>query len=79
MALSFWDTVLGHQLADTLNRELPRLTRKRIQYTKLLDTDKVLNYVKSEIDAGNCYVGMVKDRESGRILVIMEKYSDTKE
>ena len=71
--LSFWDTMLGQRLAETLNRELPRLNRKKEQYTKLIKEEQAVAYIETEIAAGNHFIGHVKDAETGYVLIIMEK------
>ena len=49
--LSFWDTMLGQRLAETLNQELPRLNRKKEQYTKLINEEQAVAYIETEIAA----------------------------
>lgn len=71
--LSFWDTMLGQRLAETLNRELPRLNRKKEQYTKLIKEEQAVAYIETEITAGNRFISHVKDAETGYVLIIMEK------
>ena len=37
--MDFWDTVLGHRLAETLVHTLPQLTEKPKQFTVKCDSD----------------------------------------
>lgn len=46
--LTFWETRRGMQLADTLIRELPKLTKKKevVQYAATLKCEDVCCYIK---------------------------------
>lgn len=73
--MSFWDTIRGHQLADTLIRELPNLTRKRKQILICSDSneglDQIFRLIKEE---GYLYVGTFKTKSCiNENIVVLEK------
>ena len=49
MSLTFWDTVRGTRLADTLIRELPKLTGKKHQIVEMYSADNLIA-VKKEME-----------------------------
>lgn len=68
--MNFWDTVLGNRLAETLVRELPRLTNRE-QYCKEVAEDKVSEYIKGELDRGSLFVNAIPTGNG--FLIIMER------
>lgn len=53
MAVTFWDTIRGTRLADTLIRELPKLTERRKQHAVTYDKDESLaDTINYMIDTG---------------------------
>lgn len=73
MELSFWDTRLGQELAETLIRELPKLTRKRKQYTERLSGKEVIPYLEKELANGKRFVTYMRDPRSYDYIVFMEE------
>lgn len=53
MSLTFWDTVRGHQLADTLIRELPNCNEKGRQTILPLKKEQDVEDLQSELARGN--------------------------
>lgn len=49
--MTFWDTVRGTRLADTLTRELPKLTKKRDKKQKIMVLDSP-EEIQKKIDSG---------------------------
>lgn len=49
MSLIFWDTVRGTRLADTLIRNLPKLTEKKHQIVEMYSADNLIA-VKKEME-----------------------------
>lgn len=72
--LTFWETRRGMQFADTLIRELPKLTKKKevVQYTATLRCADVHAYIRKKLEMGSRFVGVV-DTKDGRLTVIMEQ------
>lgn len=69
--LTFWDTVRGTRLADTLIRELPKLTKERKQETiRVLSGVSVADVVEVKIKEGKRYVTQIPAGED--VLVIFE-------
>ena len=69
---SFWDTAQGQNLARTLIEHLPRMVKRRKQYTFLTDKKSIADRVRQEIDRGNLFVSAIP-YEKGLACVIMEK------
>lgn len=84
----FWDTVKGINLAETLERELPRLTEKldiliqtnltatkpEKQMAEYVEKDQVQQYIKKQIDHGYCFVDLIPGRTpQDDVLVILKK------
>ena len=73
--LTFWDTVRGVQLADTLIRELPKLTKSSSrQY--LIETG---SYAEAIVSLKDVYantddkvVQVLSDTETGAVTLVME-------
>ena len=65
--LTFWETRRGMQLADTLIRELPKLTKKKevVQYAATLKCEDVHEYICRKLETGSRFVGV--DRKSTRL------------
>lgn len=71
--MSFWDTVLGHQLAETLVRELPKLNRKKKQETFRLKDEESDAYLSKAINEdGYRFAGSYVDSK-GVTVVVLEK------
>ena len=70
---TFWNTILGTELAKTLIRELPKIAEPKEQYTMTIENQKVQAYVIEEIEKGNRYVSHITNQYTGRTTVIMEK------
>ena len=53
--LTFWETRRGMQLADTLIRELPKLTKKKevVQYAATLKCEDVHEYICRKLETGS--------------------------
>lgn len=71
MAVTFWETIRGQRLADTLIRELPKLMNKKTQYTETLPDHEVHSFLEKRIGSGDRYVAHFKNE--GFTTVIMEK------
>lgn len=54
--LSFWDTVRGRDLAETLIRELPKLTGRKKQEIVRLSQDDAVSYIEDKIFSGKARV-----------------------
>ena len=72
--LTFWETRRGMQLADTLIRELPKLTKKKevVQYAATLKCEDVHEYICRKLVTGSRFVGVVNTK-NGQLTVIMEQ------
>lgn len=72
--LTFWETRRGMQLADTLIRELPKLTKKKevVQYAATLKCEDVHEYICRKLETGFRFVGVVNTK-NGQLTVIMEQ------
>lgn len=73
--MDFWNTILGHHLADTLIRHLPKLAEAlaTTQYTIECESkDKAAAIVKDSINNGHKYVSQI-DESDGKVLLIMQK------
>ncbi|MBR5193043.1 MAG: hypothetical protein IKW37_01295 [Bacteroidaceae bacterium] len=71
MAITFWETIRGQRLADTLIKELPKLVKTKTQYTETLPDDDVHSFLGERIGSGDRYVAHFKN--GGFTTVIMEK------
>lgn len=69
--MTFWDTILGNQLAKTLIRELPKLTKQKKQYSVTIPNNKVHEVLEDKIKAGERYVGHFSCGD--KTTIIMEK------
>ena len=74
MSLTFWETIRGRNLADTLINNLPKIAEKRKQYTMVLKEDEVISYVRIAITEGERYVSHYK--YGNEVMLIMEKTSN---
>lgn len=63
--MSFWDTVLGHHLAETLNHNLPKIAdslsaltkpANRKQHAEIISSDAVAEYLNEEFEKGRRFV-----------------------
>lgn len=71
----FWDTVLGVELAETLIRELPKLTKqtKIKQTTITIEPDADLaDTIKMYIDRGLVYKDRIQTKNGGYLLIFEE-------
>lgn len=71
----FWDTVRGVELAETLIRELPKLTKqtKIKQITITIGPDEDLaDTIKSYIDLGLIYKDRIQTKDEGYLLIFEE-------
>ena len=50
MSLSFWDTVRGCELADTLIRNLPKLTGREQICVRCKDVDEAVKIIEKAIN-----------------------------
>lgn len=71
MAITFWETIRGQRLADTLIKELPKLVRPKTQYTETLPDDDVHSFLGERVGSGDRYVAHFTN--GGFTTVIMEK------
>lgn len=69
--MSFWDSILGQQLAKVLIRELPKLNVKTKQYAETMADDSVQDFIKTSLEMGERYVSHYSF--GGKTTVIMEK------
>lgn len=78
--MNFWDTVAGNHLADTLNRQLPRIAnaltaitnpKKRKQHASVVPSDRVEEYLNEEFEKGNVFVSVAPLNKQD-VLVITE-------
>lgn len=72
MSMTFWDTVRGHHLADTLIRCLPKLAKEERENQKCFIVFKKEMYEKIEtlISEGLTLYQIVDDG-SGKVMIIM--------
>ena len=59
--MTFWDTVMGHHLADTLIRCLPKLTEKKQVIKRFELKSEAIEFIENEIKRGNCFGNMLED------------------
>ena len=78
--MTFWDTVLGHNLAETLIRNLPKIAdslktlnqpAKRTQHAKIVNSESVDAYLNNEFESGRVFVSATV-LNSVKTLVITE-------
>ena len=69
--MTFWDTVRGQNLADSLIRHLPRLAMK--QYTSRVTESEVACFLEEQIAKGHHFVSMVPTEKPGEVLLIMSQ------
>lgn len=72
---TFWDTVLGVELAETLIRELPKLTKRaKIKQTTItIEPDEDLaDTIKMYIDRGLIYKDRIQTKDGGYLLIFEE-------
>jgi hypothetical protein len=65
--MSFWDTILGHNLAETLIRTLPKIEQslgaissknKRKQRASIVRKEQLQQFLNDEFEAGRSLVSM---------------------
>ena len=69
MGLTFWDTVRGVHLAETLTRQLPELNKnlsaiflqKKEQKIEVMHFDRVYEYLCSEQESGRRLVSCIQN------------------
>jgi hypothetical protein len=78
--MNFWDTVMGHNLAEVLIRNLPKIADslnnlqkpvKRTQHAKVVDKDAVATYLNGEFEKGYVFVSATP-LDFKEVLVITE-------
>lgn len=72
---TFWDTVLGVELAETLIRELPKLTKRaKIKQTTItIEPDEDLaDTIKMYIDRRLIYKDRIQTKDGGYLLIFEE-------
>ena len=78
--MTFWDTALGHHLAETLNRNLPKIAEslnvitkpeKRHQHAEIIQSDNVAEYLNGEFERGKVFVNATQ-LNFKEVLVITE-------
>lgn len=73
--LTFWETVKGMELADTLIRELPKLTeRAKIKQTTITigPEEELADAIKMYIDRGLIYKDRIQTKNGGYLLIFEE-------
>lgn len=73
--LTFWETVKGMELADTLIRELPKLTKRaKIKQTTItIEPDEdLVDMIKMYIDQGLIYKDRIQTKDGGYLLIFEE-------
>ena len=82
--MTFWDTVRGHQLADTLIRALPKLEKsldaitgnKRKQRASIVYKEQLQKFLNDEFEAGRKLVSVTAidnvEEHLARFLVVTE-------
>ena len=71
MSLTFWDTVRGMELADTLIRTLPKLTGRKQECISCNGWDEAITIIKSSVNKENKkFVAAVPENDPR--LVILE-------
>jgi len=75
MSLTFWDTVAGHELAEVLKRNLPKIAEalqpKKQFIIKSFSKDNVLEEITQNISRGNRYIDLIES--DGLYVAIMEE------
>ena len=69
--MTFWDSILGQQLAKMLLRELPKLTKEKVQYTETMKDDRVQAFLEDRIQNGDRYVSHFS--YNGLTTIVLEK------
>lgn len=78
MSLNFWDTVRGNNLADTIIRELPKITEflknkeEKEQFIVSLPRNEVHSFIADQLAMGRRYMDSI-DGDNGNVSVIIEK------
>lgn len=78
MSLNFWDTVRGNNLADTIIRELPKITEflknkeEKEQFIVSLPRNEVHSFIADQLAMGRRYLDSI-DGDNGNVSVIIEK------
>ena len=79
MSLNFWETVRGNHLADTLIRELPKITdllkgkeEEKEQFIVSLPRNEVHSFIADQLAMGRRYLDSI-DGDNGNVSVIIEK------
>lgn len=83
--MTFWDTVLGHRLAETLIRNLPGIERalstisepkKRTQHAEVVLKQDIESYLNDEFKNGRVFVSMTAidnvEESLARFMVVTE-------
>lgn len=82
--MTFWDTVRGHQLADTLIRTLPKLEKsldaiagnKKKQRANIVYKEQLQKFLNDEFESGRKLVSMTAidniDEHLARFMVVTE-------
>jgi hypothetical protein len=83
--MSFWDTVLGHNLAETLMRTLPKIEKslgaisgqsKRKQHASIVYKEQLQKFLNDEFENGRVIVNMTAidnvDEHLARFIVVTE-------
>lgn len=70
--MSFWDTVLGNQLAHTLIEELPEITKKRQQLPIICTSGEEVLKQMELLERGYHFYAFIPLAD-GRKIVIFEK------
>ena len=82
--MTFWDTSLGHHVAEALTRNLPKIAEslnmitkpaKRTQHAETVHERNLVEYLNSEFEKGRVFVSVVHlapDETGKRFLVITE-------
>ena len=62
--MNFWETIRGVRLADTLIRELPKLTAEKRQYVVNVHGFEDLNdVIRENLEKGNLLVNVISKDE----------------
>ena len=72
MSMTFWDTVRGHHLADTLIRCLPKIAKEEKENQKcfVVERKELYEKVESLISEGLTFYQIVDDG-SDKVMIIM--------
>ena len=72
MSMTFWDTVRGHHLADTLIRCLPKIANDDGQKVHRAPKTEVYDIIERLVNTGATIVSCV-DNGSDEVLIITNK------